>query len=87
MLLLGVFTTVNVAVLVLRRRPVPHRHFRAPTAAPILGVLLCGYLATPLSGRPLQQFLIAGILLAVGVTLWLVNLAVVRRSPARAPKK
>jgi amino acid transporter len=84
LLLLGVFTIVNTAVLVLRRRPVAHRHFRAPTWAPILGVLLCGYLATPLSGRPPQQFLIAGILLAVGVTLWLVNLAVVRRSTARA---
>ena len=29
-LLLGVFMIVNVAVLVLRRRPVAHRHFRAP---------------------------------------------------------
>ena len=87
LLLLGVFTIVNVAVLVLRRRPVAHRHFRAPTWAPILGVLLCGYLATPLSGRPPQQFLIAAILLALGVTLWLVNLAVVRRSSARASKK
>jgi amino acid transporter len=68
LLLLGAFTIVNVAVLVLRRRPVAHRHFRAPTWAPILGVLLCGYLATPLSGRPPQQFLIAAILLAAGVT-------------------
>lgn len=84
LLLLGVFTVVNIAVLVLRRRPVAHRHFRAPTWAPILGILLCGYLATPLSGRPHQQFLIAGILLAVGVTLWLVNRAVLRRSSNRA---
>lgn len=83
LLLLGVFTIVNLAVLVLRHRPVAHRHFRAPTWAPILGVLLCGYLATPLSGRPPRQFLIAGILLAVGVVLWLVNLAVVGRSPTR----
>ena len=56
-----------------------------PPGPRILGVLLCGYLATLLSGRPARQFVIAGILLAVGVTLWLVNLAVVRRSPARAP--
>ena len=32
-----VFTAVNVAVLVLRRDPVAHRHFRAPTAAPVVG--------------------------------------------------
>lgn len=29
LLLLGVFTIVNIAVLVLRRRPVEHEHFRA----------------------------------------------------------
>ena len=31
LLLLLVFTVVNIAVLVLRRDPVPHPHFRAPT--------------------------------------------------------
>ena len=35
--------------------------------------MLCGFLATPLSGRPPQEFLIAGILLAVGAILWVVN--------------
>jgi hypothetical protein len=45
-------------------------HFRAPTWAPYAGIVLCGFLATPLSGRPLQQFVVAGILLAVGAVLW-----------------
>jgi hypothetical protein len=35
--------------------------------------VLCGFLATPLSGRPLQEFLIAGVLLVVGAVLWVVN--------------
>jgi amino acid transporter len=77
LLLLAVFTIVNVAVLVLRKNKVEHRHFRAPTWAPVVGVFLCGFLATPLSGRPMIQVLIAGILLVVGAVLWLINHLVV----------
>jgi basic amino acid/polyamine antiporter, APA family len=73
LLLLAVFTVVNIAVLVLRRDTVEHNHFRAPTWMPYVGILFCGYLVTPLSGRDPQQYLIAVILLAVGVVLWLVN--------------
>jgi basic amino acid/polyamine antiporter, APA family len=79
LLLLAVFTIVNVAVLVLRKQKVEHKHFRAPTWAPVLGVFLCGFLATPLSGRPVAQFLIAGILIVVGFLLWLINHFVVGR--------
>jgi amino acid transporter len=79
LLLLGVFTIVNIAVLVLRRDRVEHRHFRAPSWTPYLGIVLCGFLATPLSGRPLQQFVVAGILLVVGAVLWVVNRLVVGR--------
>ena len=79
LLLLAVFTIVNIAVLVLRKHKVEHKHFRAPTWAPVLGVFLCGFLATPLSGRPVSQFVIAGILLAVGGVLWLINHLVVGR--------
>ena len=77
LLLLAVFTIVNVAVLVLRRDRVEHEHFRAPGWAPWVGIVLCGFLATPLSGRPLQQFVVAGILLVVGAALWVVNRLVV----------
>ncbi|MGD9526370.1 APC family permease [Pseudonocardia sp.] len=73
LLLLAVFTIVNIAVLVLRRDPVDHQHFRAPKWTPWVGIVTCGFLATPLSGRPVQQFLVAGVLLAVGAVLWLVN--------------
>jgi basic amino acid/polyamine antiporter, APA family len=79
LLLLAVFTIVNVAVLVLRKQKVEHKHFRAPTWAPVVGVFLCGFLATPLSGRPVTQFIIAGILLVVGFLLWLINHFVVGR--------
>jgi amino acid transporter len=73
LLLLGVFTVVNVCCLVLRRDPQPHRHFRAPTALPILGALLCAYLVGPWTGRATEQYEIAGVLLAIGVVLWLVT--------------
>jgi amino acid transporter len=79
LLLLAVFTLVNIAVLVLRKDKVEHEHFRAPTWAPVLGIGLCGFLATPLSGRPLSQFAVAGALLGVGVLCWLVNYLVVGR--------
>ena len=81
LLLLIVFTIVNIAVLVLRKHKVEHKHFRAPTWAPVLGVFLCGFLATPLSGRPLTQFLVALILLVVGVVLWVINYLVVGQVP------
>jgi amino acid transporter len=73
LLLLAVFTIVNIAVLVLRKDEVEHEHFRAPSWTPWVGIVLCGFLATPLSGRPLQQFLVAGILLVVGAVLWAIN--------------
>jgi basic amino acid/polyamine antiporter, APA family len=40
MLLLAVFAMVNVAVLVLRRERVEHRHFVAPSIFPILGLVI-----------------------------------------------
>jgi amino acid transporter len=79
LLLLAVFTIVNIAVLVLRKQTVEHKHFRAPTWAPVVGIVLCGFLATPLSGRPINEFIVAGIMLAVGALLWLVNRLVVGR--------
>ncbi|TCC26111.1 APC family permease [Kribbella sindirgiensis] len=72
-LLLCVFAIVNVAVLVLRRDRVEHKHFHAPTALPVLGVVLCVYLASPLSGRASADYKIAGWLMLVGVGLWIIT--------------
>jgi APA family basic amino acid/polyamine antiporter len=78
LLLLCVFTVVNIAVLVLRRDPVEHKHFKAPTVIPVIGAVACAYLASPLSGRAADDYRIAGILLVVGVVLWAVTYAVKR---------
>ncbi|MGH3458947.1 APC family permease [Aeromicrobium sp.] len=69
LLLLGVFAVVNVAVLVLRRDPVEHDHFRTNTVVAVLGALACLYLVTPLSGRAGEQYQVAGLLLLVGLAL------------------
>jgi amino acid transporter len=73
LLLLIVFTIVNVAVLVLRKEKADHKHFRAPTWVPVLGAITCAYLASPLSGRPGADYEIALYLLAAGVVLWGIN--------------
>jgi len=39
--------------------------------------VLCGFLVTPLSGKSAQEYLVAGILLLVGVALWVINYFVV----------
>ena len=80
LLLLAVFTLVNIAVLVLRRDEVGHRHFRAPTAIPVVAAVLCAFLASPFSGRPPKEYLFAGILLLLGVVLWGVNRTTVGRA-------
>ena len=82
LLLLCVFTVVNIAVLVLRRDPVDEDHFRTPTFLPVVGALACGFLATPFSGRPAEQYRIAGVLLGIGVLLWLVTVFVNKRTGA-----
>ena len=78
LLLLGVFTIVNVAVLVLRKDKVDHEHFRSPTILPVLGALSCAFLVGPWTGRASVQYAIAGILLAIGVVLWVVTVMVMR---------
>ena len=73
LLLLAVFTVVNVACLVLRRDPVDHDHFRAPTWVPVAGALTCAYMVGPWTGRAVVQYQIAGWVLAVGLVLWAVT--------------
>ncbi|MFI0263389.1 APC family permease [Streptomyces sp. NPDC017056] len=78
-LLLCVFAVVNVAVLVLRRDRVPHRHFRTPTALPVLGAAGALVLAGPLADRAAEVYVRAAVLLAVGIALWGLNKLVLRR--------
>ncbi|MGW4420994.1 APC family permease [Streptosporangium sp. NPDC004631] len=73
LLLLLVFTLVNVAVLVLRGDPVEHDHYRAPSWMPALGAVVCLVLALPVTGRGGDVYVRAGVLIAVGVLLWFVN--------------
>ncbi|MEV0007334.1 APC family permease [Streptomyces sp. NPDC051840] len=75
-LLLCVFAVVNIAVLVLRKDRVEHRHFRAPTALPVLGAITSLILASPLADRAADVYIRAGILLLIGIGLWVVNKAV-----------
>jgi basic amino acid/polyamine antiporter, APA family len=78
LLLLCVFTVVNVAVLVLRRDRVGHEHFRTPTLVPVLGALSCAFLAGPWTGRDPVQYKIAGILIGIGIVLWVVTVFINR---------
>jgi len=85
LLLLGVFTVVNIAVLVLRRDPVGHKHFVTPTILPVLGAISCAFLASPLTDRDPIQYQIASILLLIGVALWFVTWALNRRLGTESP--
>lgn len=80
LLLLCVFTVVNIAVLVLRKDKVGHEHFRSPTILPVLGAISCAFLAGPWTGRSMAQYQIAGVLLGIGVLLWIVNHFLVTRA-------
>jgi len=73
LLLLCVFTVVNIAVLVLRRDRVEHDHFHAPTVIPVVGAAACAYLASPLSGRAAADYRVAGVLLVIGLVLWVIT--------------
>jgi amino acid transporter len=73
LLLLGVFTVVNVVVLVLRREPKQEHHFHAPTILPVIGALACAFFVSPLSGRDSEHYKVAGFLLIAGVVLWAIT--------------
>ena len=83
LLLLAVFAVVNVAVLVLRKDvhadvQGEKAHFRTPTWLPVVGFVASLYLVLPLSGRPLQQYVLAIALVILGVVLFGVTVAINR---------
>ena len=73
MLLLLVFAGVNVAVLVLRRDPVEHRHFVAPSVFPVLGLVISLLFVKRIADGDATVFTILGVILVIGAVLWLVN--------------
>ena len=83
-LLLCVFTVVNVACLVLRRKRDPNRKvfFTSPGQLPLVAALLCAFLAGPWVGRNVIQYQIAGGLMAIGVVLWFLTWLINRRTNA-----
>jgi len=85
LLLLCVFTIVNIALMVLRTDTVDHDHFRTPFLMPILGAASCAFLAGPWarSEEQQEQYVIAGGMMAVGIVLWAITWLVNRGSRAQ----
>ncbi len=79
-LLLVVFTIVNVTVLYLRRDSVDHDHFQIPSVVPVLGVAVSIALLTQVEG---ETWVRAGIMIAIGVALWVVNAIALRATNSR----
>lgn len=80
LLLLVVFVSTNVAVLVLRRTPVAHDHFRAPTWMPVLAIASCVLLFAQQSAG---TWLRAALMLAAGALFYLIIGARKRASAVR----
>ncbi len=68
LLLLGVFTIVNVACLVLRGKG--ESRFRSPGPTPAIAAVLCLFLVGPWVDRDVLIYQIAAGLLGIGVVLW-----------------
>ena len=81
-LLLLVFTVVNIAVLVLKRNRVDHNHFSAPSFIPVLAIIV---IAVLLLQQEADIFLRAAILLVAGVVLYFVNYFTKRGLDRRPP--
>ncbi len=74
LLLLGVFTIVNIACLVLRRDGRESR-FRSPGPTPVIAAVASAFLVGPWVDRPGIVYQIAGVLLLIGVVLWAITWA------------
>ncbi|WP_460798371.1 APC family permease [Nocardioides pacificus] len=74
LLLLGVFTVVNVSCVVLRREdPETTGSFTSPGPTPLLAGLLCLFLIGPWVDRDAIEYQIAAVLIGIGVVLWLLT--------------
>ena len=72
LLLLVVFTVVNVACLVLRRDPATPTRSRRRPIVPVVGAMACAFLVGPWARDrdDWVQYKIAGGLLGLGIVLW-----------------
>jgi APA family basic amino acid/polyamine antiporter len=75
LLLLCVFTVVNVACLILRRDTERQGTFRSPGITPAIAALLCAFLVGPWVDRDDLIYEIAGVLMLIGVVLWAITWA------------
>ena len=46
---------------------------QTPSWAPVLGAISTLVLASPITGRPLRVYMVAGILVGIGALLWGIN--------------
>ncbi|MRJ77626.1 amino acid permease [Aeromicrobium sp. SMF47] len=78
LLLLCVFAVVNIACMVLRRKKHDHVKtvFRSPGPLPVVGALLCLFLAGPWVERDSIVYEIAGGLMLIGIVLWVITFAI-----------
>ncbi|MHA7240356.1 APC family permease [Arthrobacter sp. TMS1-12-1] len=81
LLLLFVFLSTNIAVLVLRKDAVEHKHFRIPVVFPYLAIASCILLLTQ---QTAEIWVRTGILLAIGLALYGVQRFARRRAPRAA---
>ena len=82
LLLLGVFTVVNIACLALRVDGRESR-FKSPGYTPALAAALCLFLVGPWVDRDVLIYQIAGWLLLIGVALWVITWLINRGSRAK----
>jgi amino acid transporter len=75
LLLLCVFTIVNISCLVVRRRSDTTPRFRAPTVLPVIGAITSAFLVGPWARDPEDyiQYRIAAVLLVIGIVLWAIT--------------
>jgi amino acid transporter len=85
-LLLMAFIMVNASVLALRTDRVEHEHFRTPTVFPILGILVSLVLLTYSAVNDITIFVLAGLLLLLGVVLYGLDVLVKSRLDRQTPE-
>jgi basic amino acid/polyamine antiporter, APA family len=85
LLLTAVFLLVNCAALWLRREPVEHEHFRAPTIALVMGAVVSAIFLLPMV-RDAEIYVLAAWLLLGGIVLFGVNWLFVRGRDQAVPR-